>query len=104
MQVSFNAKALARAPPRSASYLSFSSYLLSFSHRHHLLTSPSLHTVAAGSNKAHAGVDHAHLAKLDRENEVAPPPKVSPDVGKAIAQARQAKGLTQKDLGTKVSR
>ncbi len=57
----------------------------------------------AGTNKAHMGVDHARLAKIDRENEVAPPPKVAPSVGKAIGQARQAKGLTQKDLGTKIN-
>lgn len=27
-------------------------------------------------------VDHQKIAKLDRENEVAPPPKVAPSVGK----------------------
>ncbi|KDN52818.1 hypothetical protein K437DRAFT_253752 [Tilletiaria anomala UBC 951] len=59
--------------------------------------------IAAGHNTNHAGVDHARLAKIDRENEVAPPPKVAPSVGKAIGQARQAKGLTQKDLGTKIN-
>lgn len=63
--------------------------------------SPSVAT--AGTNKGHVGADHAHLAKLDRENEVAPPPKVAPTVGKAIGQARQAKGMTQKDLGTKIN-
>lgn len=54
----------------------------------------------AGSNKAHqgtwrypslltflsfqiaTGTDHQRIAKLDRENEVAPPPKVAPSVGK----------------------
>lgn len=30
----------------------------------------------------HAGPDHQRIAKLDRENEVAPPPKVLPSVGK----------------------
>lgn len=59
-------------------------------------------TVAAGTNKV-AGVDHAHLAKLDRENDVAPPPKIAPTVGKAIGQARQEKGWTQKDLGAKIN-
>jgi len=34
---------------------------------------------------------------------VAPPAKVAPSVGKAIAQSRQEKGLTQKDLGTKIN-
>ncbi|MCO5613750.1 hypothetical protein L7F22_068028 [Adiantum nelumboides] len=58
---------------------------------------------AAGGNKGHAGPDHAHLAKLDRENEVAPPAKVPPTVGKAIGQARQEKGWTQKDLGQRIN-
>lgn len=31
------------------------------------------------------------LTKVDRENEVAPPPKIDLSVGKAMAQARQAK-------------
>ncbi|CAG8680964.1 11732_t:CDS:2 [Racocetra fulgida] len=53
--------------------------------------------------KGHSGTDHQKIAKLDRENEVAPPPKISLSVGKAIQQARQAKGLTQKDLGQKIN-
>lgn len=59
--------------------------------------------VAAGVNKGHSGPDHAHLAKLDRENDVAPPPKIAPTVGKAIGQARQEKGWTQKDLGQRIN-
>lgn len=59
--------------------------------------------VAAGGNKGHSGPDHAHLAKLDRDNEVAPPAKIAPTVGKAISQARQALNLTQKDLGQKIN-
>jgi putative transcription factor len=47
--------------------------------------------------------DHQKIAKLDRENEVAPPPKISLSVGKAIQQARQAKSLTQKELGQKIN-
>lgn len=43
------------------------------------------------------------LAKIDRDDNVAPPPKISPDVGKAIQQGRQAKGLTQKELATAVN-
>lgn len=58
---------------------------------------------AAGHNKGHDGVDHARLAKLDRDNEVTAPPKVAPSVGKTIGQARQAKGMNQKDLGTKIN-
>ncbi|PWN22757.1 hypothetical protein BCV69DRAFT_280367 [Microstroma glucosiphilum] len=67
------------------------------------LPSPLPFSATAGTNKGHVGTDHAHLAKLDRENEVAPPPKVAPTVGKAISQARQDKGLNQKDLGTKIN-
>ncbi|KIS66693.1 putative multiprotein bridging factor mediates GCN4-dependent transcriptional activation [Mycosarcoma maydis] len=59
--------------------------------------------VTAGTNKAHLGTDHQRIAKLDRENEVAPPPKVAPTVGKTIAQKRQEKALTQKDLATKIN-
>lgn len=62
-----------------------------------------LTAVAAGHNKGHQGTDHQRIAKLDREDDVAPPPKVAPTVGKTIGQARQAKGLTQKDLGSKIN-
>ena len=60
-------------------------------------------TAAAGTNKAHVGADHAHIAKLDRETDPTAPSKVAPSVGKAIGQARQAMGMTQKDLGTKIN-
>ncbi|KAJ1035967.1 hypothetical protein NDA13_000622 [Ustilago tritici] len=59
--------------------------------------------VTAGTNKGHVGTDHQRIAKLDRENEVAPPPKVPPTVGKTIGQRRQELKLTQKDLGTKIN-
>jgi putative transcription factor len=59
--------------------------------------------VTAGGNKAHVGTDHQRIAKLDRENEVAPPAKVAPTVGKAIQTARMDKGFTQKDLAQKVN-
>ncbi|WFD05278.1 multiprotein-bridging factor 1 [Malassezia vespertilionis] len=59
--------------------------------------------VKENDRKTHQGTDHQRIAKLDRENEVAPPPKVSPTVGKAIGQGRQAKGMTQKELGTKIN-
>ncbi|PCH38696.1 MBF1-domain-containing protein [Wolfiporia cocos MD-104 SS10] len=59
--------------------------------------------VTAGVNKAHQGTDHQRIAKLDRENEVAPPPKVAPSVGKAIQTARMEKQLAQKDLAQKVN-
>jgi len=59
--------------------------------------------VTAGTNKSHVGTDHQRIAKLDRENEVAPPPKVAPTVGKAIQTARQEKEMSQKDLAQKVN-
>jgi len=59
--------------------------------------------VTAGTNKAHQGTDHQRIAKLDRENEVAPPPKIPPSVGKAIQTARMEKQLAQKDLAQKVN-
>ncbi|CCM03848.1 uncharacterized protein FIBRA_05997 [Fibroporia radiculosa] len=59
--------------------------------------------VTAGTNKAHQGTDHQRIAKLDRENEVAPPPKVAPSVGKAIQTARMEKQFSQKDLAQKVN-
>lgn len=45
------------------------------------------------------------LTKVDRENEVAPPPKIDQGVGKAMSKARLDKTptMTQKDLATKVN-
>ncbi|BGP21102.1 hypothetical protein JCM10213_008984 [Rhodosporidiobolus nylandii] len=40
-------------------------------------------------NKSSGGPDHAKIAKLDRENEVAPPPTVSMELGKVMQRARQ---------------
>lgn len=62
--------------------------------------------LAAIGNKASTGPDHAKIAKLDRENEVAPPPTVSLELGKVIQKARQdyvnsageKKPLSQGDL------
>ncbi|KAI4528354.1 multi protein bridging factor 1-domain-containing protein [Schizophyllum commune] len=59
--------------------------------------------ITAGSNKAHVGTDHQRIAKLDRENEVAPPPKVAPSVGRAMQTARQDLKLSQKDIAQKVN-
>jgi len=56
-----------------------------------------------GGNKGHIGPDHQKIAKLDRENEVAPPPKISASVGKTIQTARMEKGFTQKDLAQKTN-
>ncbi|KAG8713944.1 multiprotein-bridging factor 1 [Ceratobasidium sp. 394] len=55
------------------------------------------------SNKGHVGPDHQKIAKLDRENDVAPPAKVLPSVGKAMQSARMELKLSQKDLAAKVN-
>ena len=59
--------------------------------------------ISGGGNKANQGTDHQRIAKLDRENEVAPPPKIAPSVGKAIQTARMEKGLSQKDAAQKIN-
>ena len=59
--------------------------------------------VTGGLNKAHQGTDHQKIAKLDRENEVAPPSKISPSVGKAMQTARMEKQLSQKDVAQKIN-
>lgn len=63
-------------------------------------------TNIGGTNtKAAQSTDGQRLTKIDRENEVAPPPKVDMSVGKAIAKARSEKTppLKQADLAQKVN-
>jgi len=55
------------------------------------------------SNKANQGTDHQRIAKLDRENEVAPPAKVAPSVGRAMQTARMDLKLSQKDVAQKIN-
>ncbi|KIY43696.1 MBF1-domain-containing protein [Fistulina hepatica ATCC 64428] len=62
--------------------------------------------ITSGSNKAHQGTlctDHQRIAKLDRENEVAPPSKVPPSVGRAMQTARMDLKLSQRDVAQKVN-
>ncbi|XP_053595841.1 endothelial differentiation-related factor 1 homolog isoform X2 [Microplitis mediator] len=54
-----------------------------------------------GSNKQH--VNTKNTAKLDRETEELKHETVPLDLGKLIQQGRQSKGLSQKDLATKVN-
>ncbi|RWS32005.1 Endothelial differentiation-related factor 1-like protein [Leptotrombidium deliense] len=54
----------------------------------------------AATNKQHSV--SLNTAKLDRETEELHHDTVALDVSKIIQQARQAKGLTQKDLATKI--
>ncbi|KAF7725605.1 multiprotein-bridging factor 1 [Apophysomyces ossiformis] len=55
------------------------------------------------TNASHANTNHQRIAKIDRENDVAPPPKVDVSVGKALQKGRQDKGMTQKDLAQKIN-
>ncbi|KAG5637709.1 hypothetical protein H0H81_003473 [Sphagnurus paluster] len=57
----------------------------------------------SAGNKANAGTDHQRIAKLDRENEVAPPSKIAPSVGRAIQDGRMALKLSQKDVAQKIN-
>lgn len=59
--------------------------------------------VVGGANKAHQGTDHQRIAKLDRDNEVAPPSKVAPSVGRAMQTARMEMKLSQKDVAQKIN-
>ncbi|TFY65467.1 hypothetical protein EVG20_g5584 [Dentipellis fragilis] len=59
--------------------------------------------VTTGLNKAHQGTDHQRIAKLDRENEVAPPAKIPPSVGRAMQAARMDLKLSQKDIAQKIN-
>lgn len=54
----------------------------------------------AASNKKPA--TSMNTAKLDQETEELHHKTLGMDVGKLIAQSRQAKGITQKDLATKI--
>ncbi|XP_044732701.1 endothelial differentiation-related factor 1 homolog [Chrysoperla carnea] len=55
----------------------------------------------AGSNKQH--VTTKNTAKLDRETEELKHESVPLSMGKLIQQGRQAKGMSQKDLATKIN-
>ncbi|XP_060520171.1 endothelial differentiation-related factor 1 homolog [Cylas formicarius] len=55
----------------------------------------------AGSNKQHVATKNT--AKLDREHEELKHESISLDVGRLIQQARQGKGMSQKELATKIN-
>ncbi|KAG8891100.1 multiprotein-bridging factor 1 [Tulasnella sp. 332] len=57
----------------------------------------------ATDKKLTPGLNTTNPAKLDRENEVAPPSKVAPSVGKAIMAGRMELKLTQKDVAVKIN-
>ncbi|XP_029301251.1 endothelial differentiation-related factor 1 homolog [Cottoperca gobio] len=56
---------------------------------------------SAGQNKQHLVTKNT--SKLDRETEELHHDRVPLEVGKYIQQGRQEKGLTQKDLATKIN-
>ncbi|KAK5611720.1 Endothelial differentiation- factor 1 [Crenichthys baileyi] len=56
---------------------------------------------SAGQNKQHLVTKNT--AKLDRETEELHHDRVPLEVGKVIQQGRQEKGMTQKDLATKIN-
>jgi putative transcription factor len=56
---------------------------------------------SAGKNIQHSAAKNT--AKLDRETEELHHDKVGLDVGRLIQQGRQAKGMTQKELATKIN-
>ncbi|KAG9281898.1 endothelial differentiation-related factor 1 homolog [Astyanax mexicanus] len=56
---------------------------------------------AAGQNKQHLVTKNT--AKLDRETEELQHQRVPLEVGKVIQRGRQDKGMTQKDLATKIN-
>ncbi|KAJ8609071.1 hypothetical protein MRB53_039340 [Persea americana] len=58
---------------------------------------------SAGSNAAHKDTEGQRLAKIDRDNEVAPPKRLDLDVGKTIAKVRLEKGLKQAELAQKIN-
>ena len=62
-------------------------------------------TVVGHNTKAAHSTEGQKLTKIDRENEVAPPPKIDVSVGKAIAKARAEKNppWKQSDLAQKVN-
>ncbi|KAF9114763.1 multiprotein-bridging factor 1 [Mortierella sp. AM989] len=55
------------------------------------------------TNAGHVGEDFRRIAKVAETDEIIAPKAISMDVGKAIAQARGALKLTQKELGVKVN-
>ncbi|KAI3636513.1 hypothetical protein MIR68_002051 [Amoeboaphelidium protococcarum] len=58
--------------------------------------------MTAGNKPKNMGTD-LNAAKLDRETEELTVKTVGMEVGKAIAQARADKGMTQKDLAVKIN-
>ncbi|KXN70031.1 endothelial differentiation-related factor 1 [Conidiobolus coronatus NRRL 28638] len=57
--------------------------------------------LSIGSNKSTP--NYQQLYKIDQSNEAVAPPTVSLSVGQAIMKARQAQGLSQKDLAQKIN-
>ncbi|CCK72155.1 multiprotein-bridging factor 1 KNAG_0J00720 [Huiozyma naganishii CBS 8797] len=56
-----------------------------------------------GTTNAKGDNEGQRLTKVDRETDIVKPKRVEASVGKAIAQARAAKQLSQKELATKIN-
>jgi len=56
-----------------------------------------------GIGNSRSDPEGQHLTKVDRSDEIIVPKKVDASVGKAIQKGRQDKGLSQKDLATKIN-
>jgi len=82
---------------------------------------PQIFFATRSLRRNHIGTDHQKIAKIDRDNEVTPPPKVSASVGsvraphiicswydfygftQVIKKVRDEKGLSQKDCAQKIN-
>ncbi|KAB5596122.1 hypothetical protein CTheo_394 [Ceratobasidium theobromae] len=56
-----------------------------------------------GGSNSHIDPDYQKIAKLARDTDAAPPPKLSLAVSEVIRTIRAANGLSQKDLAAKIN-
>ncbi|AMD20245.1 HDL499Wp [Eremothecium sinecaudum] len=56
-----------------------------------------------GTNNSKNDNEGQRLTMVDRETDIVKPKKLDMSVGKTISKARTEKGLTQKDLATKIN-
>lgn len=56
-----------------------------------------------GMGNSKSDPEGQRLTKVDRSDEIIVPKKIDASVGKAIQKGRQDKGLSQKDLATKIN-
>lgn len=56
-----------------------------------------------GIGNSRSDPEGQRLTRIDRSDEIIVPKKIEASVGKAIQKGRQEKGLSQKDLATKIN-